>query len=162
MSGYGSGGVGDITTEWTTFTPSIVGITTSPNLATTHKKNASYKVVGKSLHIVWSYSHQFSTGATDGSGHYLIPIPGGNTVDVSKITIGSQEAGAAYGTPVGHGLVMQDDAVGQIAVVAHNEEYLKFIVTAAGSGYFTFVSSSFFQWAVNNKKLVFTVEVPIL
>ena len=154
--------VGGVEKEWTAFTPSLEATGTNPNFATTHKKKASYKIVGKSLHIIWSYSHIFDTGATPGSGDYLIPIPAGYTIDTSKVNLASVENGFAYGTPVGNGLIMQDFNVGQGSVVVYNTTFLKFITTKSGSSAFTFIKVGNFNLDVNNYKLIFTAEIPIL
>jgi hypothetical protein len=142
--------------EWTVFTPSIEAITTNPTLATTHKKRASYKVVGKSLHIIWSYSHIFATGATVGSGDYLIPIPAGYTIDTSKVDLASVENTYAYGTPVGNGHAMQDGAERNLELVVYDGTRLKLI---AGT---KFSSPGWFSINVNNHKIMFTAEIPIL
>ena len=148
--------------DWTNFTPSVSAITTAPTLATTHKKQANFKVVGKSLHIIWSYSHILATGATGGSGDYLFPLPSGYTIDVSKLDLGSLENTFAYGTPVGHGNVMQDFAWGELTVVVHDNTNLKLIVTNDnGTQVFKFISSGIFGFNVNNQKLLFTAEIPI-
>ena len=154
--------VASVEKEWTEFTPSIEATTTNPTLATTHKKKAAYKIVGKSLHLIWSYSHIVATGATPGSGDYLIPIPAGYTIDTSKVDLASTENGYAYGTPVGHGLIMQDFNIGQGSVVVYNTTFLKFITTKSGSSVFTFIKIGNFNLDINNYKLIFTAEIPIL
>ena len=138
-------------------------VITLGGVATTHKKQANFKVVGKSLHIIWSYSHILATGATGGSGDYLFPLPSGYTIDVSKLDLGSLENTFAYGTPVGHGNVMQDFAWGELTVVVHDNTNLKLIVTNDnGTQVFKFISSGIFGFNVNNQKLLFTAEIPIL
>ena len=154
--------VASVEKEWTAFTPSIEATGTNPNLATTHKKKAAYKVVGKSLHIIWSYSHILAAGATAGTGDYLIPIPAGYTIDTSKVNLASVENGFAYGTPVGNGLIMQDFNVGQGSVVVYNTTSLKFITTKSGSAVFTFIKVGNFSVNINNYKLIFTAEIPIV
>ncbi|KKM84975.1 hypothetical protein LCGC14_1293810 [marine sediment metagenome] len=151
--------------EWTEFIPSVDAVTTAPTLATTHKKKASYKVVGKSLHIIWSYSHIWATGATGGSGDYLIPIPAGYTIDTSKVDMASVENTYAYGTPIGHGRIMQDTAWGELTVVIHDNTNLRLIITNENSGgtqVFKFMSNGFFAINVNNQKVLFTAEIPII
>lgn len=143
--------------EWTTFTPSIDAVTTAPSLATTHKKKAAYKVVGKSLHIIWSYSHIFATGATNGTGEYLIPIPAGYTIDTSKVDIASTEGSYAYGTPVGNGHTMIDSSERNLEIVVYDGTRLKLI---AGTKFMS--SGVWHSHAVNNKKIMFTAEIPII
>ena len=147
--------------EWTDFTPSVEATTTAPALATTHKKKASYKVVGKSLHIIWSYSHIVATGATAGSGDYLFPIPAGYTIDTSKVDIISVENTFGYGTPVGNGNIMEDNSWGSVMVGVHDTNNLKLIACKSNTGFYV-VQSGWYSVNVNNKKIMFTAEVPIL
>lgn len=149
--------------EWTEFTPSIEAVTTAPTLATAHKKKASYKIVGKSLHLIWSYSHIWATGSTAGIGHYLFPIPAGYTIDTSKLDIASEENTFAYGTPVGNGQIMQDNAWGSLVVLVHDNTRLKLSVfNVAGFQGIKFNSNAFFTFNGNNKKIMFTAEIPII
>lgn len=142
--------------EWTNFTPTISAVTTAPTLATTHKKHATYKVVGKSLHIIWSYSHIFATGAIAGSGDYLFPIPAGYTIDTSKVELASLENTFGYGTPIGNGHIMQDSAERNLLVTVYDTTQLKLI---AGT---KFASNGWFSMDINNQKIMFTAEIPIL
>lgn len=148
--------MGSVEKEWTDFTPSIEAVPTNPTLATTHKKKASYKVVGKSLHIIWSYSHIFATGATQGSGDYLFPIPAEYEIDTSKVDTASVENTYAYGTPVGNGHTMQDGAERNLEVLVHDSTKLKLV---AGTKLMT---NNWFSTDVNNHKIMFTAEIPIL
>ena len=165
MAAFGSGAFGErvsiVVKEWTAFTPSIDAVTTAPVLADTHKKKAAYKVVGKSLHIIWSYSHILQTGSTDGTGDYLFPIPAGYTIDVSKVDLASVEGTFGYGTPVGNGRIMNDFGGGHLSVVVGDANNLKLIAdNGVPSQYF--VSSTYFGLFDNNKKILFTAEIPIL
>ncbi|KKM00998.1 hypothetical protein LCGC14_1798810 [marine sediment metagenome] len=157
LTGATQGGGG-----WATFTPQVEAVTSNPTLATTHKKKASFKVVGKSLHIIWSYSHIFATGATAGSGDYLFPLPAGFTIDTSKLDVASIENTFAYGTPVGHGMIMQDAAWSHITVLVHDSTRLKLNVITNLGQVFKIVSNGLFAFVINNQKILFTVEVPIL
>lgn len=155
--------VASVEKEWTTFIPSIEATITPPALATTHKKKASYKVVGKSLHIIWSYSHILATGSTAGSGDYLFPIPAGYTIDTSKVDSASLENTYAYGTPVGNGNIMQDNAWGSLSVLVHDNTRLKLAVfNVSGFNAIKFNSSGFFIFNGNNKIIMFTAEIPII
>ena len=113
--------VGGVEKEWTAYTPTIrsVSDTNDPRWATAHQKKALYKVVGKSLHIIWEYSHRLASGATDGNGYYLFGIPSGYTIDTAKLNTADEYYGYARGTPVGHGGIMQDFHTGSVVVLAY-------------------------------------------
>lgn len=148
---------------WTSFSAALGATTTPPVLATTHVKNAAYRVSGKTLSLVWSYSHIFGTGATAGSGEYLLAMPGGYTIDTAIAGAGSDQGGFAYGTPVGDGMVMQDSAWGALAPVVHDANNLKFAsYNVAGFSAFKFMGSAWLAFNVNNKKIMFRADVPIL
>lgn len=150
--------------EWTPFIPTVDAITTAPTLATTHEKKASYKVIGKSLHIIWGYSHIFATGSAAGTGNYLFPIPAGYTIDTSMVDLASDENSFGYGTPVGNGAAMQDSASGNIIVLVYDANCL----TIAANNWigllpiaYKFINSTHYAFNINNHKVMFTAEIPI-
>ena len=84
---------------------------------------------------------------------------------MSKLDLASTENTFAYGTPVGNGKIMQDSAWGQLTVVAHDDTNLKLISTNDNSGglqVFKFISNGLLAFNVNNEKILFTTEIPIL
>ena len=156
--------VGGVEKEWTAFTPTIrsVSDTNDPRWANAHQKKALYKVVGKSLHIIWEYSHTLYTGATAGSGYYLFGIPAGYTIDTAKLNTATESNGYVKGTPVGHGGILQDFMTGGSAVVfAYNTIYLTIGANTYNTGY-QMVDNGWYRLNVNNYRLYFTAEIPIL
>lgn len=100
--------------DWTDFTSVIQGSSSNPTKGTTTIDKASYRRVGDSMEIVFSY--QQTAGGSAGSGTYLFQMPTGHIIDTNKIT--ASTSSSRYGT-VGVGRIDSSDvssAIGNIKV----------------------------------------------
>jgi hypothetical protein len=83
---------------WTTYVPTITGVTSNPTKGTVTVDQASYFVLGKMMTINYFYK-QTALGAA-GSGAYKFSIPAGYTVDTTKLTTYSSQS-AGYANNIG-------------------------------------------------------------
>ncbi len=90
-------------TAWVAFTPVITGSGSDPALADTHTAHGYWRRVGDSMEIRFDYSAASATGATGGTGDYLLTVPGGETIDSAKVTIGTSGR-----FPSGYGMCFSD------------------------------------------------------
>jgi hypothetical protein len=85
---------------WTNVTGwSFGGTTTAPTSATSSTRNYSWRVDGKMLYMRGFYYQNASAGAANGTGEYLVAIPGGYTINTTAT--GTATVGTAYGIPLG-------------------------------------------------------------
>lgn len=89
-------------TEWTSFTSVFEGSTTDPTKGTIDYDSFHYRRVGDSMEIHGSYRH--TTAGTAGSGTYLLRVPGGLTIDTSKLyTVSGSDNGVVGSCQFGAG-----------------------------------------------------------
>jgi hypothetical protein len=82
-------------TEWANWNMQILGSVSNPTASGT--RLASFKVIGKSLHLKIVYQGAAMSG---GSGDFYIPLPSGYTADTSKVLISTN---LKTGTHIGCG-----------------------------------------------------------
>jgi hypothetical protein len=68
---------------WATYVPAITGSTTNPTLATTKTLLSRQKVEEDTLYLAFTYYAASATGATAGSGAYMIDLPSGLRIDTA-------------------------------------------------------------------------------
>lgn len=140
--------------DWTNFTMTIGGTTTPPTKGTVVVDNAKWRRVGQNMEIMYTFEQ--STAGTAGSGTYLFPIPGGETIDTTLLPVGTSEHNAVCGSC---GIrAAGSNYVGYIK--AYNSTNLALIVLNSTSNP-QFVDSG---WAgLNNNPAMysFTASVPI-
>jgi hypothetical protein len=139
---------------WSSCTITWTATTTSPTLGTITSEKCSYYVAGKVLHAHYSLNVT-NTNAVAGSGTYLMSIPGGGTVDTTKITA---DTGCDLGS-VGFVQINQGGTFGQGHVCVYDSTHLGLKITAANDvpsamahGYFGFGDA---------KKMTFNIDIPI-
>lgn len=86
--------VGTLAGAWTSWTPALTAVTTSPTLGTGSTAEGYYKQVGKL--VVWWARLVFGTGAAAGTGSYRVSLP------VTAVT----RTGAVFG----QGILYDDSA----------------------------------------------------
>jgi hypothetical protein len=86
-------------TAWQSYVPAITGTTTDPTKGTVAVDVAWYREIDKELIINYQY-RQTAAGAA-GSGYYEWNLPGGYTVDNTKVNYGNH----AYLGSCGHGII---------------------------------------------------------
>ncbi len=148
--------------EWTNYSPTFGGSTTAPTKATTHQEGYMYKVVGKTLYLKGYYYHSSATGALNGIGDYLIPLPSGYTINTSVCpVIGTADEGIT----LGYCHVEHNGSVGAGgAVKVYDSTKIKF-VSAYGTGTGALknsVGSGWFDLTATDYDLTFSCEIPIL
>jgi hypothetical protein len=99
---------------------------TNPTKGTTSWDRASWRVVGDSIEIRWHYGQ--SAAGTSGSGDYLIPLPAGYSLDLTKLKDSGSTLGNHVGTAIVNGATIQ---VGYVHV--YDATRLIFHDTAAGT-----------------------------
>lgn len=83
----------------------ITAVTTAPEYADSASQRAFWRRVGNSAEVTWFYRQTATTGATAGTGMYLINLPTGLTIDTTYVTVNT---GAAVGA------AFYDSAVGTV------------------------------------------------
>lgn len=78
-------------TPFVAFSMTVGAVTTPPAKATVNTELATWRRVGDCMEIIYNYEHTSAVGATIGSGIYLYPIPGAQTIDSGKMTISVDE-----------------------------------------------------------------------
>lgn len=140
-------------TDWVSYTPTIGATTTAPSLGT-NTISAFYRRVGDSLEIRMSIT---SSGGSGGSGTYLVPIPGGFTIDSGKInapantTSNNAYCGTAQFTNP------TDTMIGHAQVYDTSNLYVRGIFDS-GEGIW---GSSFFAFQAGATQFGLQVTVPI-
>lgn len=76
-----------IITAWTSFSCVIGATGTAPTFGTVDNIETWYRRVGDTMEIIANFSWSDNTGANNGSGTYLFPIPSGETIDSAKLII---------------------------------------------------------------------------
>jgi hypothetical protein len=151
-----------VDTAWT-----LGGTTTAPTMATSHTKRLAWKVDGKMMTINGFYTATSNTGATAGSGEYVLTLPGGYQVDTT--VTGTAAVGAITSLPVGQLTIDTSNQFrGAGQVIPFDSTRIKFIAWytsdgGVGSGGLTPISSTFY--ALNTAaryNFYFTAQIPIL
>ena len=149
-----------VVTEWTSVASlAIGGTTTAPTKPTDSVERCFYKVVGKTLHLNWSMVTSSATGASNGSGDYLVGIPAGFTIDTAITGAGDPFSGlsANIGTTFWHDVGV-DDGAGIVGVANSTELYL----VLNKNGTHNTWSSSVGGMAFGGPVISFRAEIPIL
>jgi hypothetical protein len=152
--------------EWTAYDVTIGGSVTNPALPSSYTKTAYYKVIGKTMHIIFSYYHSSSVNSTAGSGYYTLSLPSGYAINTNIATIPSTLVCASgnfagiEATSVGNGLISANHTNhNPIVVYAASATSLCVYsitenVTLWGNGNYNFNS--------NYMACKFTAQIPIL
>jgi hypothetical protein len=75
-------------TAWTNAgAATITGVTTSPTKGTTTTDAVIWRRVGDSMELKWNYVQ--TSGGSIGSGYYLLTLPGGYSIDSTKLDVPS-------------------------------------------------------------------------
>ena len=154
----------EIWTDWTDagaiqFTSTGGG---SPSLGTGEEVNkVLWRRDGSDMLIKYSWKNSSGTGVNNGSGDYLFQIPGGYSIDTSKInvdTTGADSGADQFENSIGHGVSRYSTYYLTGDLVAYNSTTFRFAAMSQyssgwmGSGYGYMASTYFFQ---------FNVRVPI-
>jgi len=160
-------------TPWTQYTTTITGVVTDPTLATTKTMSSSYRVVGKSMFISFSFHAASLTGAASGSGAYKFSIPSGYWIDTSKVTIpasltsvGGDYCGATA-TTLGSGGFANTGGWGPVNTVPASSTHLALfcpfnVVSTPGAASILTLVGSGAGGATYWNSLKFTAEFPIV
>jgi hypothetical protein len=171
LTTYGNGTVfwGPGVGEWSSNSSwTMSATTTAPTMATTNSRNLLWKVDGKTLYIRGWYQATSNSGANAGNGEYLLPIPGGYTIDTTLT--GTSNLGVRYGLGVGRVLIDNVTAAGNPflgdgVVLVYNGTNLKFSVPTYGFSTATQISpvtSNFFAFNSQRYYIAFDAQLPIL
>ena len=150
---------------WTKVTDWNFGAsTTAPTLATSATRHYAYAVTGKMMSIKGFYNQTATTGASAGSGEYLLAIPGGYQINTT--TTGDATVGDVLEIPIGQttlstgtgnrssGVVLAYDS-GNIKFANWSVGGLSSNITTIGSAFLPLTSSALYS-------LYFTAEIPLL
>lgn len=157
--------------KWTSYTPTITAGTTNPTLATTNTMLARYKVIGKSLHVAFTYYAASGTGAAAGSGGYMISLPAGCTINTAvapivsgtPTSVGGDYCGVDAST-LGHALVGPAGNSTQGVVVGTSSTTIGIYLGANTTNFDadTLWGSGFTPFTATKVKVKFTAEIPIV
>jgi hypothetical protein len=156
-------GTWTVDTAWT-----FGGTTTAPTMATAHNKRLAWKVEGKTMTIKGFYTATSSTGATAGSGEYVLTLPGGYQINTT--VTGTAAVGAITSLPVGQLTIDTSNQFrGTGQVITYDSTRVKFIAWyvadggGVGSTGITPISSTFYNLNTASRyNIFFTAEIPIL
>lgn len=81
-------------TDWQSYTPTVTATTTNPTFGTIAAHSASYRRVGDSAHI--RYTFRQTSAGTAGSGTYLFSLPPGLSIDSAKINTNANSISNPY------------------------------------------------------------------
>lgn len=109
-------------TDWITFTASISSTGGGSPAFGTNTQTAMWRRVGDSMHIRWNV-RQTATGTTGTAGTYLLLIPGGYSIDTSKVTLDTTGANG-YGIGEAHFKCAASSNTGGNAVIPYNSTHL--------------------------------------
>ena len=85
--------IADQNSDWQNYTMVITATTSNPTKASNPIiDRATWRRVGDSMEIAYSYAHSSNAGAVVGTGTYLFSMPPGYTVDSNKIDISTLES----------------------------------------------------------------------
>lgn len=128
---------GSITTEWKEYSLTIGATTTPPTKPSGITTDfATWRRVGDSLEFHYEYKQSNTTGANNGSGVYLFPLPAGLSIDTTKAKV-STVAGEAVIGQASIGSPFLRDA----AVQAYNTTNLALVFENGGTS-FAFMDST--------------------
>lgn len=145
----------DAAPDWATYTLAITGVTVDPVAGSSPESIAAYRVVGKSLEIMFGF-RQVGAGSS-GTGAYRFSIPDGLTMDTTKILTLNGNGGTVLGAAHLHHLASQREP----GIVFAVSDSLLTIISHTGSNTMTEVSSTFFGLSVANASYGFNIVVPI-
>jgi hypothetical protein len=92
---YNTDVIGSVIGEWTDYTLTVGATTTAPTFGTTPTRRASWRRVGSNAEI--GIALETSTAGTDGSGDYLVSMPPGVTIDLTKVKVGQRLGSSVIG-----------------------------------------------------------------
>lgn len=149
-----------------TYTLTIGGVSSAPTPATSAVSSAQWRRVGDSMEIQYVYSQSSATGAANGSGIYLFPLPSGASIDTSKIIVGTNAIGATQ-NQVGTGSVSNTAAATaqnatHALVFAYNSTNLYLVSPPTTASELLPVSSSSYQLSAAPTYYSFFAKVPIV
>jgi hypothetical protein len=140
--------------NWQSTTVTIEAVTTNPTKGTVVRDNLRWRRVGDSMEIQGDYKQ--SAAGSSGSGAYLIKIPGGYTMDSSKITFVS--GAGLYGQGIGSAEVSDESSYSRWTVpVAHDSTSIRLVDNVAGD----ISSTNHALGAGSIRQIGFFVTVPI-
>lgn len=101
--------------DWQSYTPTLKGTVSDPNIGTTGTISGKWKRVGDSaqFHVIVNPN---GTGITNGSGSYYFTLPSGLVVDTGKLVTGS----VSVQSPTGVGSVFNVGVSSYSATSAYN------------------------------------------
>lgn len=140
--------------DWTSYSLVIHGTGSDPTLGTTAINTANWRRNGDSMEI--SYTVVQTAAGSSGSGDYLYPIPGGYTIDNSKVAI---DTGTFNAPSVGSGQVNVSGAQVTVTVSAYDTTHLA-LLSMTGSPAYT--SSTNYSFSNTNVVNTFFAKVPIV
>jgi hypothetical protein len=163
----GSSAVGTTTiAEWADYTPTITSHGGAAlTKATVNTEKASYKIVGKTMHLKYMYYAASATGATAGTAGipYAWSIPAGYTIDTATAliptVISSASRAGIDGTPLGGADV---SATGGVTSTARVVPLSTTTVGIYDTIDFSLVRNGRFTFNSANASYAFTAEIPIL
>lgn len=125
--------------------------------------SGGYYIVGKTLFLNFYYNYTATTGGSAGSGVYLYPIPGGNQIDTTRVTIGSTSV-STTGSIVGNGYYIYNGSTDYYLVVKiYDSTRLMLYLTFLGGASRGFQSSTFGEATLTAPvNLSFTATIPII
>lgn len=147
---YASGGVAPTIT---TCTVTWTAVTTTPTFVVT-TQHCNYVVTGNLLSATYDLN---TSSGTNGSGSYKISIPGGNTVDTTKIQASTDCQGAIIGSVY----INQGGTYGMGFIGVYDSTNLCIRTTAGGST-LNIMSSSYFGFSAAKIINFYIADLPIL
>lgn len=79
-------GIGNVNSNWTSFTSTLKGDTSDPSLGSSPTQNGYWRRVGDSIEVQLQIVG--GTSASSGSGYYYFPLPLNLTIDTAKLLSG--------------------------------------------------------------------------
>jgi hypothetical protein len=143
-------------TEWTTWNATIKAVTTNPTPAVGTTIRALYKVVGKSLHLQFSF-FQPSVGIA-GSGLYYIELPAGYTIS-SLAKIGNSSINFRDGSILGSGKLDSNSAGLILTIIPYSANA---VMMCTNANFNTPIKSDYYSLNMSTVMYQWTAEVPIL
>lgn len=147
----------------TTYIPTIGGSVSAPTKATTKLVDLAYwwRIGTKYMGIHYDYRHGNSSGAADGSGTYLFPLPSGFTIDTA-VQAAADSANLSYAV-VGPAQHINNSArgVGFVHVYDTNNLAMSGIYDGGGLGLTQLIGSGYFSMTNAIQNYSFTAIVPI-
>ena len=154
-------------TSWTKVTGwNFGGTTTAPTSATSSTRQLIWSVNNKMMSIKGSYNTTSNSGASNGSGEYLLTLPGGYSIDTT--VTGTCGVGNIVGIPIGSGSLDSNNNRTVITPVVFDSTRIKFTAWTVtegggtGSGQLTIGSTYQALAATARYNFYFDVEIPVV